>query len=173
MNRRGSVKLIKDKIALIRKYFEDAIIRTTLIVGFPHETDETFADTLDFVNDIHFDSLGAFTYSKEEDTKAYDMDNQVDEDVMNNRYEQLMGVQQAIVKNNNIDKIGKTYETLIERYESLFNRYVGRTYMSAPDGIDGVVYIKTDEALNIGDFYNVKITDYKDYDLIGIIEKKR
>ena len=173
MNRRGSVQLIKDKINLIRKYFKDAIIRTTLIIGFPHETDNTFKDTVDFVKEIKFDSLGAFTYSKEEDTKSYEMDEQVDEELKQKRYEELMLIQQDIAKQINESRIGKTYETLIERYETLFDRYVGRTYISAPDGIDGVVYIKSEEPLNIGEFYDVKISNYKDYDLIGIIEKKR
>ena len=169
MNRRGSVKLIKKKISLIRKYFKDPIIRTTLIVGFPHETDKTFNDTVDMVKDIKFDSLGTFTYSREEDTKSYDMDKQIDEDLKNQRYEELMLVQQDIVNKINESRIGKTYEVLIERYESLFDRYVGRSYMSAPDGIDGVVYIKTEKQLDMGEFYDVKITDYKDYDLLGII----
>jgi len=170
MNRRGSVKLIKEKIALIRKYFKDAIIRTTIIVGFPHENDEAFKDTVDMIKDIRFDSLGAFTYSREEDTTSYDMEEQVDENLKNSRYEQLMSIQNEIVAEINSQRVGNVYKTLIERYESLFDRYVGRTYMSAPDGIDGVVYIKSDDVLNIGDFYDVRITDYKDYDLLGIIE---
>lgn len=169
MNRRGSVKLIKDEIALIRKYFKDAIIRTTLIVGFPHENDKTFNDTVEFVKDIRFDSLGAFTYSREEDTKSYDMDEQVDEEIKESRYEKLMLVQQEISNEINASRVGKVYPTLIERYEELFDRYVGRTYMSAPDGIDGVVYIKSKDELKIGEFYDIKIIDYKDYDLIGII----
>ena len=172
MNRRGSVKLIKDKIALIRKYFNDAIIRTTIIVGFPNETNETFNDTLDMIKEIKFDSLGAFTYSKEEDTVSYNMDNQVDDDIKNKRLDILMNEQSKIVEENSKKRLGLVFPALIERYESLFNRYVGRTYMSAPDGIDGVVYIKTDKQLNIGDFYDVKITDYKNYDLLGIIEEK-
>ena len=172
MNRRGSVKLIKEKIKLIRKYFDDAIIRTTLIVGFPNETDKTFNDTLELVEDIRFDSLGAFTYSDEEDTKAYDMDNKVDEDIKSDRYEKLMLLQQSIIEEKNRNRIGKTYKTLIERYESIFDRYIGRSYMSAPDGIDGLIYIKTDNELKIGEFVDVEITDYKNYDLIGIIKKK-
>lgn len=170
MNRRGSVSLIKEKISLIRKYFKNAIIRTTMIVGFPYETDETFKDTLDFVNDIKFDSLGAFTYSREEDTSSYDMNEQVDDDLKDKRYVELMNTQKKIVDKINETRIGNEYDTLIERYESLFDRYVGRTYMSAPDGIDGVVYIKTDKELKIGEFYKVKIIYSKDYDLIGIIE---
>ena len=170
MNRRGSVSLIKEKISLIRKYFNNAVIRTTMIVGFPYETDETFKDALDFVNDIKFDSLGAFTYSREEDTSSYDMNEQVDDDLKDKRYVELMNTQKKIVDIINETRIGNEYDTLIERYESLFDRYVGRTYMSAPDGIDGVVYIKTDKELKIGEFYKVKIIYSKDYDLIGIIE---
>ncbi len=169
MNRRGSVELIKEKIALIRKYFPNAVIRTTLIVGFPHETEETFNDTLELVKEIRFDSLGAFTFSPEEDTRAYEMDEQVDEELKNERYEKLMLEQQEIIEEKNQEKVGKTYTTLIERYESLFDRYIGRTYMSAPDGIDGVVYIKTDQELQIGSFYPIMITGYKDYDLIGSV----
>lgn len=173
MNRRGSVELIKEKIKLIRKYFDDAIIRTTLIVGFPHETDKTFNDTLDLVREIRFDSLGAFTYSLEEDTMAYSMDNQVSDELKESRYDELMSLQQSISDDICESRIGKTYDCLIERYESLFDRYIGRTYMSAPDGIDGVVYIKTDEDIKIGEFYSVEIVDYKNYDLIGIIKKTR
>ena len=169
MNRRGSVELIKQKIELIRKYFNNAIIRTTLIVGFPHETDETFSDTLQLVSEIQFDSLGAFTFSNEEDTKAFEYDQQVEENVMNERYEQLMMLQRQIVDKINSSRVNKKYEVLIERYESLFDRYVGRTFMSAPDGIDGVVYIKSENELEIGSFYEVEITGYKDYDLYGTV----
>ena len=169
MNRRGSVALIKEKIALIRSYFPDACIRTTLIVGFPHETDETFEDTLSMVKELRFDSLGAFTYSPEEDTKSYDMDGQVDEEIKNERYERLMSLQRQIVEEKNRERVGNRYKVLIERYESLFDRYIGRSYMSAPDGIDGVIYIRHEEGLKIGEFYDVKITSYKDYDLIAEI----
>ena len=167
MNRRGSVQLIKDKIELIRKFIPEAIIRTTLIVGFPHESEESFNNTLDMVKEIRFDSLGAFTYSPEEDTVAYNMDEQVDEDLKNERYEILMETQQKIVNEKAESRIGNTYKVLIERYESLFDRYIGRSYMSAPDGIDGIIYIKSENELKIGDFYIIEITGYKNYDLIG------
>ena len=172
MNRRGTVQLIREKIALIRKYFKDACIRTTMIVGFPHESEKTFNDTLELVREIGFDSLGAFTYSPEEDTKAYDMDEQVDEEVKQERYEKLMELQQQIVEEKNKARVGKVYTTLIERYEALFDRYVGRSYLSAPDGIDGVIFIKSDEELKIGEFYEVEISGYQNYDLLGIIKKK-
>lgn len=173
MNRRGSVKLIRKKIDLIRKYFDDAYIRTTLIVGFPHETKETFEDTMALVKDIRFDSLGAFTYSPEEDTKAYEMDEQVDEELKQQRYDELMSLQQKIAEEKNQSRVGKTYEVLVERYESLFDRYVARSYMSAPDGIDGIIYIRSEDELQIGDFYEVEISGYKNYDLTAIMKKKR
>ena len=171
MNRRGSVSLIREKIALIRSYFPDAVIRTTLIVGFPQENDESFEETLELVKEIRFDSLGAFTFSPEEDTKASKMEGQVEEPIKEERYGRLMEVQRQIVEENNEKQVGRTFKTLIERYESLFDRYIGRTYMSAPDGIDGVVYIRSEEALKIGEFYEVQITGHKEYDLIGIIKQ--
>ena len=171
MNRRGSVELIKEKIALIRKYFKDAYIRTTLIVGFPHETEETFEDTLRLIEEVGFDSLGAFTYSPEEDTKSYDMDGQVEEEVKQERYERLMSLQQQIVNKKNEARVGKTYIALIERYESLFDRYVARSYMSAPDGIDGIIYVNSDEPLTVGEFYEIEVSGYQNYDLLGIMKK--
>lgn len=171
MNRRGTVRLIKEKIELIRKYFPEAIIRTTMIVGFPGEDEESFNNTLEMIEDIGFDSLGAFTYSPEEDTKAYEMEDQIPEEIKQERYEELMLLQKQIVEKKNRERIGKTYTTLIERYEPLFDRYIGRSYMSAPDGIDGVIYIRSEDELKVGDFYEVKITDYKEYDLIGTIDR--
>ena len=171
MNRKGNVKLIKDKINLIRSYFDNAIIRTTILLGFPNETDETFKDTLDLIEEIKFDSLGAFKYSKEEGTLAYNMKNQVKENIKQQRYNTLMELQNNIVIENNKKHIGKTYEVLIDRYDSLFNYYIGRSYMSAPDGVDGIIYIRSDKQLKIGDFVKVEISDYKNYDLIGIIKE--
>ena len=172
MNRRGSVELIKEKIALIRRYFPAAAIRTTLIVGFPGETQESFDNTLQLIKELRFDSLGAFTYSPEDDTPAAAFDGQVNEELKQERYEQLMELQQGIVNEKNKARVDQTYEVLIERYESLFDRYVARAYFCAPDGIDGVVYAKSKKELSIGSFYRVKITGYKNYDLEGIIEEK-
>jgi len=172
MNRRGSVRLIREKVQLIRQYFPQAAIRTTMIVGFPYETEETFKDTLQLIKELEFDSLGAFTYSPEEDTKAYEMDEQVEDELKNRRYEEMMKVQEEIVRKKNESRVGTTLSVLIERYESLFDRYIGRSYLSAPDGIDGVVYIKNETELKIGDFYDVTITGYKDYDLFGSVIMK-
>ncbi|MBR0461735.1 MAG: 30S ribosomal protein S12 methylthiotransferase RimO [Erysipelotrichaceae bacterium] len=166
MNRRGTVAEIKERITAIRKMFKEPVIRTTIIIGFPYESEETFRDTLDFVRETGFDSLGAYTYSREEDTPAYDMP-QVDEEDKERRYDELMSLQQGIAFKKNEERIGRVYEVLVERYESLFDRYIGRSYMSAPDGIDGVIYFKSDKELKPGDFADVKITSYKDYDLIG------
>lgn len=169
MNRRGSVELIKKKISRIRELFDGAILRTTLMTGFPYETDETFNDTLNLVKEIEFDSLGAFTFSKEDDTKAATFDHEVPEDIAKERYEILMTVQNEIVNKKNAMRVGKTFEVLVERYEELFDRYVGRAIFSAPDGVDGMIYIKSDRTLQIGEFYNVEIYDYEDYDLYGKI----
>ena len=169
MNRRGSVELIKQKVNRIRELFENAVIRTTLIVGFPYETDDTFNDTLELVKELEFDSLGAFTYSKEEDTKAYDFEEEVPEELANERYATLMEMQNQIISTKNQKRLNQVVEVLIERYEDLFDRYVGRAYFSAPDGIDGVVYIKTDNALKIGEFYKVKLEKVEAYDFHGKI----
>lgn len=166
MNRRGSVELIKEKVNKIRDYFKDAIIRTTIIVGFPYEDEDSFNDTIDLIKELRFDSLGAFTYSREEDTKSYDMP-QLEEEIKNKRYNVLMNVQKEISLDINSKRVGRKYLVLVERYESLFDRYIARSYMSAPDGIDGVVYIKTDKKLEIGSFVEAEIIDYKEYDLIA------
>ena len=160
MNRRGSVELIKKKVNKIRDYFKDAIIRTTIIVGFRYEDEDSFNDTIDLIKELRFDSLGAFTYSREEDTKSYDMP-QLEEDIKNKRYDVLISL------DINSKRVGRKYLVLVERYESLFDRYIARSYMSAPDGIDGVVYIKTDKKLEIGSFVEAEIIDYKEYDLIA------
>ncbi len=172
MNRRGSVELIKEKINKIRMYFDDAVIRTTIIVGFPQEDDNSFNDTLDLIKDIKFDSLGAFTYSKEDDTKAYDLDGEVDETVAKERYNQLMQIQAEIVKEKNEAKIGSIIEVLIDSYESLLDRYVARSKACAPDDVDGKIYVNSDEALKIGEFYKVRVNSANVYDLLTYVEKE-
>lgn len=164
MNRRGNVELIRKEVNKIKEMFNDAYIRTTLIVGFPHETEESFKDTLNLIKELEFDSLGAFTYSKEEDTLAYEMDEEVDEDVKNTRYAKLMETQKEIVDKKLQSKIGKTYKMLIDRFDG--SNYIGRTYESAPDDVDSYVYLK-EKDLKIGEFVDVKIVGYKDYDLIA------
>ncbi|MDO5440160.1 MAG: 30S ribosomal protein S12 methylthiotransferase RimO [Erysipelotrichaceae bacterium] len=164
MNRRGSVKLIEERVNKIRQMFKDVYIRTTLIVGFPGETDETFNDTIDMVKKLKFDSLGSFTYSKEEDTAAYDMPNEVDEALMNKRHNELMMIQKTIVEEKLKNKIGKHYEALIENYDG--KRYIARSFESAPDDVDSCIYVDG-KNLNIGDFVEIEIIGYNEYDLIA------
>ena len=164
MNRRGSVKLIEERIAKIRSMFKDAYIRTTIIVGFPHETEDTFNDTLDFIKRVKFDSLGAFTYSKEEDTKAYDMDNEVEEELKQERYNKLMSLQKMIVEEKLKEKVGKRYKALIEK--EVNGQYIARSYESAPDDVDSYIYV-TGKELRIGDFVEIEIVGYNEYDLLA------
>ena len=166
MRRKDKVKDIRRAINLIHEYFDNPIIRTTLIVGFPYETDITFNETLDLIKELKFDLLGAFTYSKEEGTKAYEYDDDIDEDLKKKRYNQLMQIQKEIYSTKQKEYLNKEYEVLIDGYDYLKNQYYGRTYMSAPDDIDPLVYINANN-LNIGDYYNIKIIDIDDYDLIG------
>ena len=171
MGRRDTAEGIKDAVRRIREKIPEAVFRTTVIAGFPGESTEDFEETLELAKEIRFDSLGAFTFSKEEGTKAGDeMEDDVPEEEKNRRYDALMSAQQQIVDEKLENCIGKTFRVLVERHEELFDRYVGRSYMSAPDGIDGVVYIRADD-LNIGDLVNVKITGKEGYDLYGVIEE--
>ena len=165
MNRRGSVKLIEDRVNKIRKMFPDAYIRTTIIVGFPNESEDTFKETLAFIQKIKFDSLGAFTYSREDDTPAYDMPEQIDEEIKKARYKELMLAQREIVQEKLKAKIGKHYEVLIEKYQN--GKYLARSYESAPDDVDSYIYVKGKD-IQIGDFVDVEIIDYNEYDLIAI-----
>lgn len=165
MNRRTDKENIVSLIKKLRREIPDIVIRTTFIVGFPGETDEEFKELYDFIEDIKFDRLGVFTYSKEENTTAYSMPNHIDEELKEKRRDMIMELQKNISENIMSSKIGKTYEVLIEEYID-DNTYVGRTYMDSPE-IDGVVYINTNSEINIGDFVDVSITQYLEYDLIG------
>ncbi len=172
MRRRDTVQGIRDAVELIRSYFPEAVFRTTIITGFPGESREDFEETLALVKELRFDSLGGFTFSKEEGTLADTMEDDVPEEEKRRRYEELMETQRTIVDEKLASHIGKIYPVLIERREGLFHRAVGRSYLSAPDGIDGVVYVLNAD-LETGQFYNVQITGQKDYDLIGqIIEEE-
>lgn len=167
MNRRGSVASIKEIVNKIRNMFIDPILRTTIIVGFPGEDDEAFLDTLNFVKEIRWDRLGTFTYSKEEDTKAFEMDNEVDEKTMIYRYNKIMEEQQIISNEINQSYINKVLEVLIESYDAKNNIYRGRGKGFAPDDVDGSIIVRSSEKLNIGDFYDINIVDATSYDLIG------
>lgn len=164
MNRRGRKEDILNSINEMRKNIKDLILRTSIIVGFPGETDEEFKELKDFIKDIKFDKLGVFKYSQEEDTAAAIMENQILEEVKNKREQELMLLQQEISLDKNKKKLGKTYEVLIEGYNNGF--YYGRSYEMAPD-IDGEIYFTSKNELIIGSIVNVKITSNEEYDLIG------
>ena len=165
MNRRTSKEDIRNKVEMIRSKIPDAVIRTTVIVGFPGETEEDLEELIEFMKEIKFDRLGAFAYSKEEDTPADRMDGHMDEEIKEERRDRVMMVQQAISEEINQKREDKVFEVLIEE-EAEDGVYVGRTQGDAEE-IDSVVYVNSDEELEIGSFVNVYITEAMEYDLIG------
>lgn len=167
MNRKTNEKSIRDIIKKIRKEIPAVVLRTSLIVGFPGETPEDFEKLYDFVKEIKFDKLGVFTYSKEDGTPAEKMPNQIHGNTKKARYNKIMALQQIISEEKLQEKIGQTYEVLVET-KTFDNRYwVGRTKMDVPE-MDGLVYIKNDCTGNlINQFINVKMVDVKGYDFIG------
>lgn len=169
MNRRTNKKQISDLIQKIRTNIPDATIRTTLIVGFPGETKEDFEQLLEFVKQAKFDKLGAFTYSKEEGTPAEKLPKQIHGNTKKSRYNKIMEVQQKISNENLKNKIGKTYEILIENISFDKQFYIGRTMQDVPE-IDGLVYIKNnDDGKKLNNFVKSKIIDVSNYDLIAEI----
>lgn len=165
MNRRTSKEDITSLINKLRKEIPEIVIRTTFIVGFPGETDDDFNELLSFIKDTRFERLGVFTYSKEEDTPAYSLPNQVPEEIKEYRRDQIMEAQKDISEDIMMSKVGKIFDVLVEEY-SEGDTYIGRAYMDSPE-IDGVVYINSMEEIELGSFAEVKITDYLEYDLIG------
>ena len=150
----------------MRKNIPDVILRTSLITGFPGETEEDFMALAEFVKDIKFDRLGCFPFSNEEGTKANTMDNQIDKQTRFDRAENIMNLQLEIITDKNKEKIGKTYSVLVEGYDSSIKAYFGRSYMDAPE-IDGKIFFTSKQELSIGDFCNVLINDFIEYDLLG------
>ncbi|MDD7615065.1 MAG: 30S ribosomal protein S12 methylthiotransferase RimO [Clostridiaceae bacterium] len=169
MNRRGDQAMIRNVIEKLRTEIPDVVIRTTFIVGFPGEGEDEFENLAVFVNEIEFDRLGVFTFSAQEGTPAYDMEDQVEEDVKTRRGEIIMQDQYSIMEEKNSEKIGKTYKVIVEDYDGYSDSYTGRTYMDAPE-IDGIVRFTSDRDLDIGDFVEVEIFDVEDYDLIGEVK---
>ncbi|MDF2615286.1 MAG: Ribosomal protein methylthiotransferase rimO [Clostridia bacterium] len=168
MARKSTTEYLKEVLTKLRREIPQIAIRTTLIVGFPGETEEDFNILCDFVNEIQFDRLGVFTYSQEEDTPAAEFDDQVDEDIKQKRKEVLMTLQHGISEKLTRQKVGKTMEVIIEGKLTDENVYIGRSYQDAPD-IDGQVFIDYEGQLISGDYVNVRIIDANDYDLIGEI----
>ena len=167
MNRRGSKELIESLINRIRANIPDAVIRTTIIVGFPGETKEDFEILKDFIKKMKFERLGAFTYSDEENTKGYTMDHKVTPRTMNKRYNELLEIQKEIALEYNESRIGQTLEVLVEEYDEEILMFKTRSYAEAPDDADGYIYVPGD--LQVGDYVKIKITATYDYDLIGEI----
>lgn len=166
MGRRTSKQELVDIIGKLRSEIPDICLRTTLITGFPGETEEQHKELMGFVDEIEFDRLGVFTYSPEEDTPAAEMPEQIDEEVKLDRQAELMELQQEIAFDNEQDMVGREVLVMIEGKVADENAYVGRTYRDAPN-VDGLIFINTDEELLSGDFARVKVTGAIDYDLIG------
>lgn len=165
MNRSTDRQEISDKINLIRSNIKDAIIRTTLITGFPTESDEDIEELADFVSQMKFDKLGVFPYSREEGTKAGNMDGQIEQDVKNQRAEMIMRLQQDIVREKNESYVGRIFSAIVDEvYEDYV---VARSYMDVIE-VDTVIYVQTETAHKKGDFIEVKIADVLDYDLKGV-----
>lgn len=167
MNRNTNGEKIRRILDNIKNKVKDAIIRTTIIVGFPGESDEDFKELLDFIDEGQIDKMGVFAYSREEGTPAYDFPNQIDESLKEARRNTLMEKQLEVSEKLLREKIGNKYKVLIDEFAGEGN-YIGRSYMDAEE-VDGVIYIESDEELEIGDFVEVLITDSLEYDLIGRI----
>ena len=165
MNRQSDGRSIRSLIQKLRKEIPEVVIRTTLMVGFPGETKEDFAELYEFVKEAKFDKLGCFAYSKEDGTPAARIKEQIHPMTKKSRYNKIMSLQQEISKENLQKQIGREVEILVE--DKLFDgkTYIGRTYMDVPD-IDGVVYLNTNEDLQIGSFVKGKVIDVSNYDLI-------
>lgn len=168
MGRRTSKAQLKETIGKLREEIPDITLRTTLITGFPGETKEQHEELMEFVDEMEFDRLGVFTYSPEEDTPAALMDNQIEEEVKEDRQAELMELQQDIAFDLAEDMIGKEVLVLIEGKVADENAYVGRTYKDAPN-VDGLIFVNTEEELMSGDFAKVRVTGALEYDLIGEI----
>ena len=165
MGRRGSQEFITNLIKKIRKEIPECVIRTTLIVGFPHESEKDFEILKKFVQENEFDHLGAFTYSKEEDTKSYYMNHQVPQKIKEKRLDEIMELQKWISLKQNKKYLNRIYDVVIESYDYDNYCYVGRGYMYAPDDIDGSIMIRADRELEISKQYKCKIIDVDFFDM--------
>lgn len=168
MNRRGTKEDVLALVQKIRTVFDSPTLRTTFIVGFPGETRETMDELLQFVKDVHWDRMGAFTYSPEEDTPGYSMKPVCEESLKKQYLDELMQLQEKIALENQQKKIGRVIEVLVEDKDGLTNRYRGRSAWDAPDDVDGMVIFRSDREITLGSFVKVKITEVLPYDVIGV-----
>lgn len=168
MGRRTSQAQLREIIAKLRSEIPDIALRTTLISGFPGETQEDHEELMAFVDEMEFDRLGVFTYSQEEDTPAAAMPEQIAQELKEARRDELMELQQEIAFEKNEAMCGRKLLAMVEGYLTQENVYVARTYADTP-GIDGYLFIETGETLMSGDFVKVRVTGALEYDLIGVI----
>ena len=166
MGRGGSEAELRALFKKLRERIEGLTIRTTLITGFPGETEEQFNSLAEFIKETEFDKLGCFPYSEEEGTKAALLPDQVDEEVRAHRAEIIMEQQQLISEQKNLRMVGKTVEAVVEGFDQWGECYFGRTQSDAPD-IDGKIFFDSEEKLAVGQFVNVLVTESLDYDLMG------
>ena len=168
MNRASTGEQVRNLISKIRKEIPDVTLRTSLIVGFPGETEEQFNELYDFVKEIQFDKLGVFEYSKEDGTPAEKLKEQISSKIKNQRWNKIMKLQQKVSKEKLKKYIGQKCEVLIEKITDKY--IIGRTKMDVPD-MDGLIYIENTVNANIGEFINCIVTNVEEYDLIGKIKE--
>ena len=168
MGRRTSKQELIDIVGKLRKEIPDIVLRTTLITGFPGETEEDHEELKEFVDEMEFDRLGVFTYSPEENTPAAEMADQVPEEVKEERRDEIMELQQEISYDRGQDRIGQELLVMIEGKVADESAYIGRTYGDAPK-VDGYIFVQTGELLMTGDFAKVRVTGALEYDLIGVL----
>ena len=166
MNRHGDGKMIREVVGKLRREIPDIVIRTTFIVGFPGETEEDFCELCEFVKEAKFERVGVFTYSREEDTPAYDFSDQIDEQIKLDRMDLLMREQLEINEARNKTKVGKEILVLCEDFDPVSEVHFGRSAEDAPE-IDGKVYFRASKRIAKGSFVKVKIREVLDYDLMG------
>ena len=167
MNRRGNKELLRQLFKKIREKCPKAILRTTIMVGFPGETEEDFNNLIEFIKEVEFDHLGCFAYSREDNTPAFNFPDQIDEDVKKERVDKVMKVQQSISYRRNKEHIGEVMEGLVVGKDHDY--YCLRSYWNAPDDVDGKILFTSKESLKLGDKVKIKITSSFVYDLLGEI----
>ncbi len=166
MNRRTTRKQLEEMIRKLRREIPDIVLRTTLISGFPGETEEDHQTLMEFVDEMEFDRLGVFAYSAEEDTPAASFPDQIPQELKEERRDEIMELQQEIAFAHSEEMVGRILDVMIEGKVADEPAYVGRTYMDAPN-VDGLIFVDTGEALMSGDFVRVRVTQAAEYDLIG------
>ena len=170
MGRRTDKQELLDIISKLRTEIPDIALRTTLIAGFPGETLQDHEEVMEFIDEVEFDRLGVFTYSREEDTPAATMPDQLEQETMDAWRDELMALQQEISIDRSAKMIGKTLDIMVEGYIAEDDTYVGRSYKDAPN-VDGMVFFNCERQLMSGDFVTVKVTGSTEYDLIGVMEE--